>query len=53
MSTYQNMNDDREFLKTNTKYDEIKDLLYKTEKHEREKILESLKIGNEYYRKKS
>ena len=32
--------------------DEIKDLKYKTETHDQKNILKSLKIENEYYKKK-
>ena len=39
-------------LKIKTKDDEIKDLKYKTEKHDHENILKSLKIDNEYCKKK-
>ena len=48
MSTNPNLNNDREFLKTKTKDDEIKDLKYETEKHDHEINLESPKIDNEY-----
>ena len=51
MSTYPNINNEPELLKVKTKDDEIKDLKYKTEKHDYEIILKSLKIGNEYYKK--
>ena len=51
MSTYPNLNNEPEMLKK-TKDDEIKDLKYKTEKHDHENILKSLKIDNEYYKKK-
>ena len=36
-----------------TKDYEIKDLKYKFEKHDHEKILKTIKIDNEYYQKKS
>ena len=52
MSTNPNMNNDPELLKIKTKDEEIKDLKYKTEKHDHENILKSLKIDNEYYKKK-
>ena len=42
-----------EMLKIKTKDDEIKDLKYKTGKHDHENILKSLKIENEYSSKKS
>ena len=38
-----------ELLKVQTRNDEIK---YQTEKHDPEKVLKSLKIDNEYYKKK-
>ena len=46
MSTYLSVNNDLEFLKIKTKDDETKDLKYRTEKHDHEKILKSLKIDN-------
>ena len=52
MSANPNLNNDPEMLKIKTKDDEIKDLKYKTEKHDHENILKSLKIDNEYYKKK-
>ena len=39
-------------LKIKTKDDEIKDLKYRTEKHDHENLLKSLKIDNEYCKKK-
>ena len=39
------------FLKK-TKDDQLKELQYKTEKYDHENILKSLKIDNEYYKKK-
>ena len=44
MSTYPNLKKDTELLKVKTKDDEIKDLKFKTEKHNIENILKSLKI---------
>ena len=44
--------DDVELLKTKTKDDQLKELQYKTEKHDHENILKSLKVDNEYYKKK-
>ena len=38
-------------LKIKTKDDEIKNLKYKTERHDNENLLKSLKIDNEYYKK--
>ena len=52
MSTYPNLNNDTEWLKTKQKDDKIKDLKYKTEKHDHENTLKSLKTDNEYYKKK-
>ena len=52
MSTYPNLNNDPELLKIKTKDDAIKDLKYKTQKHDHENFLKSLEIDNEYYKKK-
>ena len=52
LTTYPNLNKEPELLKIKTKEDEIKDLKYKTEKHDFENILKSLKIDNEYYEKR-
>ena len=52
MNTYPNLINDPELLRIKTKVDEIKDLKYETEKHHHENILKSLKIDNEYYKKK-
>ena len=52
MSTYSNITNDSELLKIKTRDDEIKNLKYQTEKHDHENILKSLKIDNEYYKKK-
>ena len=50
--TYPNLKtDDVELLKTKTKDDQLKELQYKTEKHDHENILKSLKVDNEYYKK--
>jgi len=49
---YPNLNNDAELLKIKTRDDEIKNLKYQTEKHDYENILKSLKIDNEYYKKK-
>ena len=54
MSGYPNFKtDDVELLKIKTKYDQLKELQYKTEKHDHENKLKSLKFDNEYYRKKN
>ena len=42
-------NEDPTLLKITTKADEIKDLRYRTEKHDHENILKSLKFDNEFY----
>ena len=53
MSTYPNLKtDDVELLKIKTKDDQLKELQYRTEKHDHENILKSLKIDNENYKKK-
>ena len=52
MTAYPNLNTEPEFLKIRTRDDEIKNLKYQTEKHDHENILKSLKIDNEYYKKK-
>ena len=52
MSTYPNLNNEPELIKIKTRDDEIKDSKYQTEKHDHENILNSLKIDNEYYKKK-
>ena len=52
MSTYPNLNNDPELLKIKTRDDEIKNLKYQTKKHDHEILLKSLKIDNDYYKKK-
>ena len=53
MSGYPNLKtDDVEILKIKTKDDQLKELQYKTEKHDHENFLKSLKVDNEYYKKK-
>ena len=52
MTNYPILYIEPELLKIKTKDDEIKDLKYRTEKHDYENILKSLKIDNEYYKKK-
>ena len=53
MSGYPNLKtDDVELLKIKTKDDQLQELQYKTEKHDHENILKSLKSDNEYYKKK-
>ena len=52
MSKYPNINDEPNLLKLKTRDDEFKKLKYQTEKHDPENLLKSLKIDNEYYKKK-
>ena len=52
MTTYPNINNEPELLKIKTRDDEIKNLKYQTEKHDHDNILKSLKIDNNYYKKK-
>ena len=53
MSGYPNLKtDDVELLKIKTKNDQLKELQYKTEKHDHENILTSLKNDNESIEKK-
>ena len=53
MNTYPNLkSEDVELLKIKTRDDEIKNLKYQTEKHDHEHILKSLKVDNDYYKKK-
>ena len=52
MSIYPDLKNEPELLKIKTKDDQLKELQYKTEKHDHENILKSLKIDNEYYKEK-
>ena len=52
MSTYPDLKNEPELLKIKTRDDEIKNLKYQTEKHDHENILKSLKVDNDYYKKK-
>ena len=52
MSTYPDLKNEPELLRIKTRDDEIKNLKYQTEKHDHENILKSLKVDNEYYKKK-
>ena len=53
MSTNPNLkNEDPTLLKTTTKDDQLKELQNKTEKHDHENIINSLKYDNEYLKKK-
>ena len=50
--SYPELKQEAHLLKITTKDDEIKELKYKTEVHDYENILKSLKVDNEYYKKK-
>ena len=59
MSTYPDLKNEPELLKIKTKDDEIRNLKHETEnlkyyseRHNHENILKSLKVDNEYYKKK-
>ena len=52
MTTYPDLKNEPELSKIKTRDDEIKNLKYQTEKHDHENILKSLKVDNEYYKKK-
>ena len=52
MTTYTNINNEPEKLNIKSRDDEIKNLKYRTEKHDHENILKSLKIDKEYEKKK-
>ena len=52
MSTYPDLKNEPELLKIETRDDEIKNLKYQTEKNDHENILKSLKVDNDYYKKK-
>ena len=52
MSTYPDLKSGPELLKIKTKDDQLKELQYKTEKHDFENILKSLKKDNESYKRK-
>ena len=52
MSNYPDLKSEPKLLKIKTRDDEIKNLKYQTEKHDHENILKSLKVDNEYYKKK-
>ena len=49
---YPDLKNEPELLKIKTRDEEIKHLKYQTEKHDHENILKSLKVDNEYYKKK-
>ena len=46
MSTYPDLKNEPELLKIKTKDDQLKELHYKTEKHDHENILKSPKFDN-------
>ena len=50
MSTYPDLKNEPELLKIKTKDDQLKELQYRTEKHDHENILKSLKSDNETYK---
>ena len=52
MSIYPNLYEELELLKIKTRDDQNKKLKYQTDKHHHENILKSLKIINDYYKKK-
>ena len=52
MRGYPNLYSEPELLKIKRRDDEIKELRYKTEKHDHEKNLKSLQNDNESYKKK-
>ena len=52
MSVYPNINNEPEELKIKTGDNEIENLNYQTQKHDHGNVLKSLKIDNEYYRRK-
>ena len=45
---YPNKNGGAKLLKIKTKYDQLKEIQYKTENHDHENVLKSFKIDNEY-----
>ena len=49
---YPNLKSEAELLKITTKDDEIKELKYRTERHDYENILKLIKVDNDYYEKK-
>ena len=52
MTTYPDLENEPQLLKIKTRDDESENLKYQTEKHDHENILKSLRIDNEYYKKK-
>ena len=51
MSGYPDLKSEPELLKIKSKGDQLKELQYKTEKHDFENILKNLKADNEEYKK--
>ena len=51
MSTYPDLKNEPELLKIKTKDDQLKELQYRTEKHDHENILNSLMADNEKFKK--
>ena len=47
MSTYPDLKNEPQLLKIKTKDDQLKELQYKTEKHDFDNLLKSLKIDND------
>ena len=52
MSTYPNLTNEPDLLKIKTKDNGIKELKYRTEEHDYENLLKSLKSDNDYHKKK-
>ena len=52
MASYPDLKNEPELLKIKTRDAEIKELKYESEKNNHENILKSLKVDNEYYKKK-
>ena len=52
MSTYPDLKNEAELLKIKTKDDQLKEVQYTQEKYDHENILKSLKVDNEYFKKK-
>ena len=52
MSTYPDLKNEPELLKIKTKDDQLKEVQYRQEKYDHENFSKSLKVDNEYNRKK-
>ena len=50
MTTYPDLMKEPKLLKMKTRDDQLKDLRYRSEKHDYENIIKSLKIDNEYFK---